>query len=659
MRRYFTLILLLTVAAVTVQAQYTRHIVQFTDKKGTQGTIANPATYLSAKAITRRTNQGIAIDSTDLPISKAYLDSIAAIPNVTILNRSKWLNQILIRTNDAAALAKINSFPFVRSRTGVAPRINPNGRMFQSKKLDEGSEIPLTESISRVQGNNDIQLDYGGTGNQIKIHKGDWLHNLGFTGGAITIAILDAGFLAYKTNPALDSVRLQGRILGEWDYVANEASVNEDNNHGANCFTIIAANRPGLIVGSSPHSKFWLLRTEDVSSEYIVEEQNWAAGAEFADSAGVDMISSSLGYYDFDDPSFDHSYAQRDGNTALVTKAADFAARKGLIVMNSAGNSGGLNNEDKYVSCPADGDSVVAVGAVTNAGVIANFSSWGPNGAGKLKPNIVSVGQGTVYANTSGVAVAGNGTSYSNPNIAGLIACFWQAFPELNNMQLIDKVQRSADRFANPDMRYGYGIPDFRKAFVTTLQQLATANFAMSPNACNAVINWTSKDQKGMQYLVQRILPNETNFTTVATITSTADSFKTRSYNHSENVAAINGIIQYRVQQVVAADTTITLATALIDSRTCVTGGGGGLQIAITPNPVRNNMLRMVVTTSEAFNAGIVISNMKGQVVKNVLRNLGTGTSIQQLGLHGLAAGVYVVRVFKGSDVVYTAQIIK
>lgn len=662
MRIYRTLILLVTITAIatitaaTAQAQYTRHIVQFTDKKGTTGAIATPSAYLSAKAVARRQVQKIAIDSTDLPISKSYLDSIASVPNVTILNRSKWLNQILIRTNDAAALTKINSFPFVKSRTGVAPRININGREQQSKKLDEGSEIAVTASTERLQ---DVQLDYGGTANQIRIHKGEFLHNLGFTGGAITIAILDGGFLAYKTNSALDSVRLQGRILGEWDYVANEASVNEDNNHGANCFTIIAANKPGVIVGSSPHSKFWLLRTEDVNSEYIVEEQNWAAAAEFADSAGVDMISSSLGYYDFDDPSFDHSYAQRDGNTSLVTKAADLAAHKGMIVMNSAGNSGALNNEDKFVACPADGDSVVAVGAVTNANVIASFSSWGPNGAGKLKPNIVSVGQGTVYANTSGVVVAGNGTSYSNPNIAGLIACFWQAFPELNNMQLIDAVQRSADKFANPDMRYGYGLPDFKKAFVTVLQQRATSSFSLTPNACTTNINWTSKDQKGMQYLVQRILPNETNFTTIATITSAADSFKTRSYTHTDNVATANGIVQYRVQQVISADTTVTIATASVDPRNCFTPPATGLQITITPNPVRNNMLRMFVSSSEAFNAGIVISNMKGQIVKQAFRNIGTGASTQQLGLHNLAAGVYVVRVFKGTEAVFTGQIIK
>lgn len=214
----------------------------------------------------------------------------------------------------------------------------------------------------------------------------------------------------------------------------------------------------------APHASFWLLRTEDAATEYPVEEQNWVVAAEFADSAGADMITSSLGYVDFDDPSYNHSYAQRNGNTSIITIGADLAAKKGMIVMNSAGNNGTLANDNKYVSCPADGDSVVAVGATDMAGNIATFSSWGPNSAGKIKPNIVSVGQGTTLANTSGNAASGNGTSFSNPNMAGLILCLWQAFPEFTNMEIIDAVQQSAHLFNNPNERFGYGIPNFKKA---------------------------------------------------------------------------------------------------------------------------------------------------------------------------------------------------
>jgi len=473
MKKIFTLIIVVCAFALASYSQYTRHIVEFTDKKGTQFTLANPSGYLSAKAIQRRTHQKIAIDSTDLPISKIYLDSIASVPNVTIRNQSKWFNQVLIFTSDPNAITKINSFPFVKATKEIAP-IASVGSEIISKKKDETYELgdellSKINSPSHSAGIQDIQ--YGGSFNQIHIHEGEFLHNLGFTGEGITIAVLDAGFLAYKTNPAFDSMRLQGRVLGEWDYVMNEASVNEDNFHGAYCLSIIASNRPGTIVGSAPHASFWLLRTEDVNSEYPVEEQNWAVAAEFADSAGADMISTSLGYNLFDNPIYNHTYPERDGNTSIITRAADHAAHKGMIVTCSAGNDGSRTDDYKFVSCPSDADSVLSVGAVNGTGTIAAFSCWGPNGAGKVKPNVVSVGQGTILANTAGNPVGGNGTSYSNPNMAGLVACLWGAFPDFTNMEVIDAIQRSADRFMNPDVRYGYGIPNFRIAYEILLKE--------------------------------------------------------------------------------------------------------------------------------------------------------------------------------------------
>jgi subtilisin family serine protease len=467
MKKIFTLTIFLLAFALALHSQYTRHIVEFTDKNGTLFTLGNPSAYLSAKAIQRRTQQKIAIDSTDLPISKTYLDVIANVPNVTIRNQSKWLNQILIITSDPDAITTINSYPFVKATKEIAPVAKPESDII-SKKKDEtyelGNELlSRINSPSRTAGVQDIQ--YGSSFNQIHIHEGEFLHNMGFTGQGITIAVLDAGFLAYKTNPAFDSMRLQGRVLGEWDYVMNEASVNEDNFHGAYCLSIIASNRPGVIVGSAPHANFWLFRTEDVNTEYPVEEQNWAAAAEFADSAGADMISTSLGYNIFNNSIYNHTYPERNGNTTIVTRAADLAAHKGMIVTVSAGNDGARTDDYKFVSCPADADSVLTVGAVNGTGAIAGFSCWGPNSAGKIKPNVVSVGQGTILANTAGNPVGGNGTSYANPNLAGLVACLWGAFPEFTNMEIIDAIQESADRFMSPHERYGYGIPNFRIAY--------------------------------------------------------------------------------------------------------------------------------------------------------------------------------------------------
>ncbi|MBO9571070.1 MAG: S8 family peptidase, partial [Chitinophagaceae bacterium] len=268
----------------------------------------------------------------------------------------------------------------------------------------------------------------------------------------------------YLANPAFDSLRNDNRVLAEYDFVMNETSVNEDHYHGAICLSTMAANKPGFIVGTAPNANYILFRTEDVASEKPVEEQNWVAAAERADSMGADMISSSLGYTNFDDPQYNHSYLQRNGNTAMITIGADLAVKKGMIVMAAAGNSGGATDDTKYVMCPADGDSVVAVGAINSAGVIGSFSCWGPDGAGKIKPDIVSVGWNAVYANTLGNTATGNGTSLATPNIAGLIACLWQAFPEFTNMEIIDAVKRSADRYENPDERYGNGIPNFRIA---------------------------------------------------------------------------------------------------------------------------------------------------------------------------------------------------
>jgi len=483
MKKLYLLILVSFFIGSSAHAQYSKYIIQLKNKGGTTHSLSNPSTYLSAKAIERRTRQKLTLDSTDLPVSAAYLTAIGQVPNVTVLNVSKWLNQVLIATTDAAALTQINNLPFVKGTSPIAVQARPNDNNPVSSKFKEViTSLPPSVIRNGAYGTSGSQgtpvLNYGNSFAQIHLHEGEYLHDLGFTGQGITIAILDAGFYGYKTNSAIDSVRLQNRVLGEWDYVMNETSVTEDHPHGLYCLSIIGANKPGQIIGSAPHAKFFLLRTEDAATEYPVEEQNWVVAAEFADSAGVDMITSSLGYADFDDPVFNHSYAQRNGNTAMITIGADLAVKKGIIVTNSAGNSGGQAGEAKYVSCPADGDSVFTVGATTVTGIMAGFSSWGPNGAGRTKPNIVSVGQGTVLANTAGNASAGNGTSFSNPLACGLIACLWQAFPEFTNMEITNAVQKSSSRYSSPDAQYGYGIPNFRLAYEILTKDREARNIA-------------------------------------------------------------------------------------------------------------------------------------------------------------------------------------
>lgn len=655
MKKIFTLIGFMWIC-VTARSQYSRYIVQLTDKKGTTHTLAAPATYLSPKAIERRTRQHIAIDSTDLPVSAAWLDSLRKIPNVTILNTSKWLNQVLIRTTDANALAKINSYPFVKAAPAIGLRTQADQHTATINKFTE-TVTPLDPATinlpARINGAD--ALNYGNNFNQVHIHRGEYLHNHGFTGKGIVIAILDAGFRNYNTNPALDSVRLQNRVLGTWDYVNNESSVTEDDTHGLYCFTIIASNKPGQIVGTAPHASFWLLRTEQSSAEYPVEEQYWAAAAEFADSAGADMISSSLGYADFDDPAFNHNLAQRDGNTSIITRSADYAARKGIIVMNSAGNYGTRTDDFKYVSCPADGDSVVTVGATTASGAIASFSSWGPNGAGRLKPNIVSVGQGTVFASVTGNPASGNGTSYSNPNMAGLVACLWQAFPELSNMQLIDAVQKSSHKYNTPDNRFGYGLPDFKKAMTSLLQQQATASSTF--NNCIVNLQWSSKDDTSVVYTIARKLPGETVFSTIKQVASTSISFKSNSYTLQDTITAVGtGLADYTIVQSIGTDTAFEIGTVQqhINSLCFPIN-----TTRILPSPFSNQFNIVINTPGAVNNMGIQISDMQGRIIYKRTVNKPAGYFNWPVYTSNWQSGMYKISLLDGSKRFFDQQIMK
>lgn len=462
-----TIFLFITLSS---QSQYSKIIVQLTDKNNSAYNLNNPSSFLSKRAIDRRTRYQIPLDSTDLPVTNKYVDSIRLSGNVKILSISKWLNQILIQTTDQNALTKINSFPFVKSANSVAPRIsNP---IPLKKFKEEINPIPFLFG-NRNSGTKGDVFDYGSNFNQVHIHEGEYLHNKGFKGETIQIAVLDAGFSQYKSVTAFDSIRMNQQILGERDFVDYDNSVNEDDSHGMYCLSTMAANWPGKMIGTAPKASYWLIRTENAFTEYPVEEHNWVVGAELADSTGSDMISSSLGYFDFDDASFNHTYDQLYKNATIVSKGAAIAANKGMIVMNSAGNAGG--GWWNFVAFPADVDSVCSVGAVNSAGDVAGFSSRGF--PGKIKPNVVSVGVATVIAGFSNQPVSGNGTSFSNPNLAGLVACLWQAFPQFNNMKILDAVYRSANHYQNPDSLYGYGIPNFRIAYEQLEKEANTISF--------------------------------------------------------------------------------------------------------------------------------------------------------------------------------------
>jgi subtilisin family serine protease len=436
-------------------SQYTKYVVKFYNKNNSPYSLSNPNKYLSQKAINRRTRYNIVIDSFDLPVNPSYISQVLAKGNVKYLSQSKWLNQILIYTTSTTAINAIKQLSFVKKVEAVAPT-STTFKTIQNKFKE--TVVPVNNIEEKISSSN--KYAYGSSYNQVHIHNGEFLHNKGLTGKNITIAIIDAGFYQYKSIKAFDSARAHHQFFGVKDFVDFDNSVNEDDAHGEYCLSIIAANVPGKMVGTAPDAKFWLLRSENVNSEYKIEEHNWAAAAEFADSAGADMISSSLGYNQFDDPKFNHTYNDFYKNITMVSRAATFASEKGMIVTNSAGNEG--NNSWKYIIFPADDNNVCAVAATDTLGNIASFSSYGYGN--KIKPNISSVGLNTIIYTSGGVS-SGSGTSFSNPNINGLIACLWQAFREFNNKTILNAVYQSADRYQSPDNRYGYGIPNMKKAY--------------------------------------------------------------------------------------------------------------------------------------------------------------------------------------------------
>ncbi|MEJ8844780.1 S8 family serine peptidase [Lacibacter sp. H375] len=645
---YLLVVFFILFTAVESNGQRTKHVIFLTDKNETTFSLSQPSAYLSARAIARRTKYSIAVDSTDLPVVEKYVDSIRLAGSVTILGRLRWMNAVIIQTSDAAALNKINTFPFVKKRDSIAYR-KVNARLISNKSYNI---IPYSFTNLRVQQPFADSLNYGNTASQIKIHYGEFLHNIGARGHNMQIAFLDGGYFGYLSNPFFDSVRIQNRILATRDFVLNEASVNEDDAHGMACFSIVAGNIPGSYVGSAPNASFYLLRTEDVGSEQLIEEYNWGSGAEYADSAGVDVISSSVGYSTFDDPAYNHTYADMNGNTTIVSRYADLAAKKGMLVVNSAGNEG--NKPWKYIVAPADADSVLSVGAVNSTGIIGGFSSFGPTSDGQIKPDVVSVGQGTFLSTSGGTVGTSSGTSFSGPNMAGLATCLWQLFPEFNSYKIIETLRKSADRYTAPHEQYGYGLPDMKKATGIILAELS--NMSASITNCTVNLQWNSKDISTMQYIVQRKLPGESSYNNIQTVAAKGSTFSAQNYQYNDLVT-VAGTIDYRIVEVI--DTSISGYRAYaIDSFSVIAGSGCNTtnindpsiinkKIQLFPNPVAENSLQLKFTEQSNGRFILTVYNTTGQLLLTEQYNKPNGMVTHSFSLNSLAKGNYLLVVMK------------
>ncbi|WP_035560638.1 S8 family serine peptidase [Hymenobacter sp. IS2118] len=444
----------LTVAPVAAQGSVRRHLVYFRDKAGTPFSVAQPQAFLSARSVARRTRQGIAVLPRDLPVNPAYVAQVRGVSGkIEVVYTSRWFNAAVVSC-DSATLARVTALPSVRSAATLNRSTRAKGPT---------PALPQVASLPAARGTAATRSKYGKAYRQNEQIGALAMHDAGFRGEGMQIAVFDAGFPGVDQIPALQPLYKEQRLASTRNFVSGGRDVYQSSSHGTNCLSTMAANQEGFFIGSAPKATFHLCLTEDIDSEHPIEEANWLAAAEYADSVGVDIISSSLGYYSFDAPSVSYTYADMNGRTAISSRAATIAARVGILVVNSAGNEGA--NSWRYIIAPADADSIMSVGAVDSFGVRASFSSYGPTSDGRVKPTLAAMGRATAVLAANGTAFRGNGTSYACPVLAGMAAGFWQANPTLTAQQVIAALRNTASQSAAPDASLGYGIPNFVAAY--------------------------------------------------------------------------------------------------------------------------------------------------------------------------------------------------
>jgi len=458
-------------ATGTGEAAEQKHLIYFTDKAQTPFSVSQPLQFLSAKALERRQRQKIAVTNNDLPVDPAYVARLRQ-EGVTVWYTSRWFNAAVVACSQEQ-LAQLQALPFVKA----SQRLHRTAAQGESKLQAQQKMEVLTPSHSMQTAL--TSQDYGPAFHQADMLGTVDLHAAGFRGEGMTIAVLDAGFPGVNTLAAFSHLFAQDQLKGTFDFVRRQKDVYGADAHGTAVLSTMAAYAPGKIIGTAYKANYLLLRTEDAASEHHIEEINWLLAAEYADSAGADVINSSLGYTTFEAPSVSYTYNDLNGNTTLVSRAADLAAAKGMLVVVSAGNDG--NKTWRYVGAPADADSVLAVGAVDSLGRKAPFSSFGPTADGRIKPDVTALGWNAYLMNTAGAVVKSNGTSFAAPIIAGFAAALWQASPDKTNYEMIVLLRAIGSNAANPDNSLGYGIPHYSR-MVTAVPEMPVKEAVLITN---------------------------------------------------------------------------------------------------------------------------------------------------------------------------------
>jgi serine protease AprX len=481
MKKYLLYILLFTFGISAAQEDAW---VYFTDKPQASFYLSNPLQMLSQRALERRAAQGIALDNKDVPLHQPYINEVSAAPGITVMAHSKWLNSLHIRGN-VASITALTALPFVEHVDFANKLLTTQSRSAQAQQT-----IAVNKSLETA-----ANFAYGNSNTQIQMLNGHLLHQQEYTGAGKIIAVLDSGFPGVNTTQPFQRLITNNRILGGYNFVAQSDNFYTGHFHGTYVLSTMGGYTESQLVGTAPDASYYLFVTEDAGSENPVEESYWVEAAEKADSLGVDVINTSLGYFTYDNPNYSYTYNDMDGETAFITRGSNIAFSRGMICVTSAGNSGSTANP--HITVPGDAFNTLTIGAVNTEEVISGFSSVGPSFDGRVKPDVVAQGVNSVVAIPNGTITTANGTSFSGPITAGLVACLWQALPQKTNLEIIQLVRQSADRFANPNAQYGYGVPDFGVALQNGLdtEELIKQDFALYPNPANDVINIALPDK--------------------------------------------------------------------------------------------------------------------------------------------------------------------
>ncbi|MBT1703472.1 S8 family serine peptidase [Chryseosolibacter indicus] len=450
-------------------AQINRYMVFFKDKNGSPFSTTNPDQFLSQKAITRRIKQGVTITEQDLPVNSNYISGVQQ-AGAEVFFKSKWFNAVLVQC-DASLTSTLFQLPYVSNVEFVAP---------QAQLISRGRKKFSLRKNNTPNGG-------AQTAAQLNLIGIPEMHQMGKKGEGMVIAVFDAGFPGVNNTAPFSHLFEKGKINAGFDFVYNTTDVFRYDAHGTEVLSVIAADVPDAFTGGAPEATFQLYVTEDDPTEYRIEEYNWAFAAEHADSSGVDIINSSLGYYDFDIPSMNYTKAQMDGKTAVITKAAQWASDRGMLVVCSAGNEGNIASW-RIITAPADAEGVLAVASVNAEGVRSSSSSIGPAADGRVKPDVAAMGVGVRVINERGSLSSVSGTSLSAPLITALVAGVWQTYPDLTSKEIMQLIKETASQAKNPDNFLGYGIPNYKAIVNFKDQFVQERTFEVFPNPTNDTI---------------------------------------------------------------------------------------------------------------------------------------------------------------------------